>query len=159
MYATSVVVAAVTVAIAFLSGRLRHGYSFCHRWILVNSAGYAILLAHTHVWVSVRYVALYFTTIGGFSRSLTPVRMNNNFGSHCTKRYPALACILGWASLAVFLRALSPSLIKPASVFRSCLTGLALTISWRGFRKGMESAKEARGITNTASQRLKRTTR
>ncbi|KAI4161153.1 MAG: hypothetical protein L6R39_000113 [Caloplaca ligustica] len=75
--------AAVAVGTAFLSDRFRHRYAFCMLGVVVNSAGYAILLVQKHVPVNVRYVALYFTTVGGYiTQPLALVWMNNNLGGH-----------------------------------------------------------------------------
>ncbi|KAL8929786.1 MAG: hypothetical protein Q9208_000930 [Pyrenodesmia sp. 3 TL-2023] len=148
IYAVS---AAVTVATAFLSDRLRHRYALCVFGICVNAAGYAMLLAPKHVPVDLRYVALYFTSAGGYiAQPLTLVWMNNNLGGHYKKGIGS-AMQIGIGNLGGII-ASNIYIAKEAPAFPvgfgtslalSWLTAIACTVFFVGLRR--ENRKRDRG--------------
>lgn len=148
IYALSALVA---VATAFLSDRLRHRYAFCVFGVFVNSAGYAILLAQKHVPVDARYVALYFTTVGGYiTQPLTLVWLNNNLGGHY-KRGIGAAMQIGLGNLGgivasnIYITNQAPTFPVGfgTSLALSWLTALACTVFFVGFR--WENRKRDKG--------------
>ncbi|KAI4203122.1 MAG: hypothetical protein LQ346_001856 [Caloplaca aetnensis] len=134
--------AGVAVATAFLSDRLRHRYALCMCGIFINAAGYVVLLAPKHVPVDVRYVALYFTSVGGYiAQPLTLVWMNNNLGGHYKKGIGA-AMQIGLGNLGGII-ASNIYVTKEAPTFSagfgtslalSCLTAVACTVFFVGLR-------------------------
>ncbi|KAI4127440.1 MAG: hypothetical protein LQ338_003210 [Usnochroma carphineum] len=148
IYALSAVAA---VGTAFLSDRLRHRYACCILGVFVASAGYATLLAQKHVPVDVRYVALYFTTVGGYiTQPLALVWMNNNLGGHC-KRGIGAAMQIGLGNLGgiiasnIYITDQAPTFPVGfgTSLALSWLTAIGCTVFFLGLWQ--ENGKRERG--------------
>jgi len=61
-----VVATIVALLTAFATDHLRHRYSFIMAGVCVGVIGYSILLSMNTVSVSVRYMACFFITVGGY---------------------------------------------------------------------------------------------
>lgn len=81
-----VVASAVTLAVAYLSDKLKHRASFALLGCFIAIIGYVILLNQQHVSVDVRYGALYFIASGSFCLlpSAWILLLNNVSGSYKT---------------------------------------------------------------------------
>ena len=80
IYIVACVAALIT---AVFTDRLRHRYTFTIVGVLVASVGYIILLAQKGVPVSVRYLAVYLITAGGYiTQPVVLAWLNNNMGGH-----------------------------------------------------------------------------
>ena len=80
IYIVACIVALIT---GYCTDRLRHRYAFTIIGVLVASIGYIILLAQDGVPVSVRYLAVYLITTGGYiTQPIVLAWLNNNMGGH-----------------------------------------------------------------------------
>ncbi|KAL9582236.1 MAG: hypothetical protein Q9212_003411 [Teloschistes hypoglaucus] len=80
IYAAGLVVAFLT---AWSSDRLRHRFGFVILGAVTNAVGYIILLAQSHVSVSIRYMALYLVECGLWIGSpVEIVWITSNLGGH-----------------------------------------------------------------------------
>ena len=77
------VAAAITLAAAVLSDRLKRRYEILMVNSLLTLIGYAILLSMESVPVGARYFAVYLMTAGGFAaQTISIVWLSNNMGGH-----------------------------------------------------------------------------
>lgn len=148
IYALSAVVALGT---AFLSDRLQHRYLFCMLGVCINSAGYIVLLAQTHLPVVVRYVAIYMIIVGGYiTQPITLVWINNNLGGHCKKGIGAalqigLGNLGGVVASNIYIPSQAPTFPVGygTSLALVCITAIGCTIFLVGLI--VENRKRERG--------------
>ncbi|KAL8809274.1 MAG: hypothetical protein Q9200_003564 [Gallowayella weberi] len=144
--------AVAVVIVAYASDRLRHRYTFIILGICINTIGYSILLAQTHVAVAVRYVAIYLWTVGGFIyQPLLLVWLQNNLGGHY-KRGIGAAMQIGLGNLGgivasnIYITEQAPTFHAGfgTSIAFQWLTAVASTVFLVGLM--MENKKRKQGL-------------
>ncbi|KAL8859439.1 MAG: hypothetical protein Q9178_004117 [Gyalolechia marmorata] len=142
--------AVVAVTVGFLSDRLRHRYTFSIIGICINTIGYSLLLAQTHVSVAVRYMAIYLIIVGGFIyQPLILIWLQNNLGGHY-KRGIGAAMQVGLGNLGgivasnIYLADQAPTYPTGfgTSIAFQWLTALALTAFLVGLMRENKKREE-----------------
>lgn len=143
--------AALCLATAYLTDRLRHRYAFTMAGVLIATVGYGLLLAQQHVSVGVRYFALFLVVGGGYvTQPVTLAWLSNNVSGHY-KRSIASAMQVGFGNCGgivasnVFLQSELP-LYRTGygtSLALMWLCGLACTVMFFGVLR--ENKKRGRG--------------
>ena len=96
IYIVACVAALIT---AILSDYFRHRYAFAILGLLIATVGYALLLCQQSVPVSVRYLAIYLITSGGYiTQPIVIVWLMNNLSGHY-KRSVGAAMQIGIGNL------------------------------------------------------------
>ncbi len=140
----------MAVTVGFLSDRLRHRYTFSIIGICINTIGYSLLLAQTHVSVAVRYMAIYLIIVGGFIyQPLILIWLQNNLGGHY-KRGVGAAMQVGLGNLGgivasnIYLADQAPTYPTGfgTSIAFQWLTALALTAFLVGFMRENKKREE-----------------
>ena len=141
----------VTVIVAVCTDRIRHRYGFAMFGILLATIGYAMLLAQKSLPVSLRYLALFFVSVGAnVTMPVVLVWLNNNMGGHY-KRNIAAAMQVGFGNCGgivasnIFITTEAPTYPVGFGVSLALIwvCGLACTTFLFGLRR--ENKKRDRG--------------
>lgn len=93
----------MTIIISFISDWRKHRYGFLVGGLLTCMIGYGVLLNGNSVSINVRYMALFFMSIGGFvAQPIALIWLSNNMGGHY-KRSISAAIQIGFGNCAGFI--------------------------------------------------------